>query len=61
MTPRLAASTIADIWRLRRRLRQLAPDIVHTNSLKAAIYGGLAGRVAGIPVVWHIRDRIAEN
>lgn len=61
ITPRLAASTIADVWRLRRRLRQLAPDIVHTNSLKAAIYGGLAGRLAGIPVVWHIRDRITED
>ena len=33
------------------------PDIVHTNSLKAALYGGVAGRLAGVPTVWHIRDR----
>jgi glycosyltransferase involved in cell wall biosynthesis len=47
--------------RVARRLRRLRPDLVHTNSLKAALYGGLAGRLAGVPVVWHIRDRIADD
>ena len=46
---------------LRRRIRELGADIVHTNSLKAALYGGLAGRLAGVPVVWHVRDRIADD
>jgi glycosyltransferase involved in cell wall biosynthesis len=46
---------------LRSRLRILKPDLVHTNSLKAALYGGLAGRLAGIPVIWHVRDRIAPD
>jgi glycosyltransferase involved in cell wall biosynthesis/GT2 family glycosyltransferase len=54
-------STGAEIATLRRRLRQLRPDLVHTNSLKAAVYGGIAGRLAGIPVVWHVRDRIARD
>jgi glycosyltransferase involved in cell wall biosynthesis len=48
-------------WRLQRRLRALRVDLVHTNTLKAALYGGLAGRLAGVPVVWHIRDRIATD
>ncbi|WP_432573420.1 glycosyltransferase, partial [Kineococcus sp. SYSU DK005] len=47
--------------RLARRVRQLRPDVVHTNSLKASLYGGLAGRLAGVPVVWHARDRIATD
>jgi len=34
---------------------------VHTNSLKAAVYGGIAARLARVPVVWHIRDRIAPD
>jgi glycosyltransferase involved in cell wall biosynthesis len=34
---------------------------VHTNSLKAALYGGAAGRLARVPVVWHLRDRIADD
>jgi glycosyltransferase involved in cell wall biosynthesis/PAS domain-containing protein len=33
-------------------------DIIHTNSLKSDIYGGLAGLVARVPVVWHVRDYI---
>ena len=47
--------------RLARRLRRLQPDLVHTNSLKSALYGGVAARVAGIPAIWHVRDRIAED
>ena len=36
-------------------------QIIHTNSLKAHIYGGLAGWIAGVPVVWHIRDFIDRS
>ncbi|HEU5003745.1 MAG TPA: glycosyltransferase family 4 protein [Actinomycetota bacterium] len=51
----------AYVARLAWRLRRFRPDLVHTNSLKAAVYGGLAGRLAGVPVVWHVRDRIAAD
>jgi glycosyltransferase involved in cell wall biosynthesis len=47
--------------RLSRRLRSLRPDLVHANSLKACLYGGLAARLAAVPVVWHVRDRIADD
>ena len=49
------------VLRLARLLRSLKADVVHTNTLKAALYGGLAGRLAGVPVVWHVRDRIAPD
>jgi glycosyltransferase involved in cell wall biosynthesis len=49
------------VRRLRRRIRALDADIVHTNTLKAALYGGLAARLAGVPAVWHVRDRIAVD
>jgi glycosyltransferase involved in cell wall biosynthesis len=61
LSPRALAQTAAHVWRLRRLLRELSPDLVHTNSLKAAFYGGLAGRLAAVPVVWHVRDRIAVD
>ena len=61
LDPRPLLSLVGYILRLRRRLRQLDPDIVHTNSLKAALYAGVAGRLAGIPVLWHVRDRIAPD
>lgn len=47
--------------RLARRLRELRPDLVHTNSLKAHLYGGLAARLAGVPQVWHARDSITTD
>ncbi|MFP5311688.1 MAG: glycosyltransferase family 4 protein, partial [Actinomycetes bacterium] len=47
--------------RLSRTLRRERAALVHTNSLKAALYGGVAGRLAGVPVVWHIRDRFSSD
>jgi glycosyltransferase involved in cell wall biosynthesis len=47
--------------RLRRRLRELRPDLVHTTSLKASVYGMVAARSAGLPVLWHLHDRLARD
>jgi glycosyltransferase involved in cell wall biosynthesis len=58
---RALASLPRYVLRLARRLRQLRPDLVHTNSLKAALYGGVAGRIARVPVLWHVRDRISDD
>ena len=49
------------VWRLRSFARRRGADILHTNSLKADIIGALAGRLADLPVVWHVRDRIADD
>ncbi len=49
------------VGKLTRRLRQLRPDLVHTNTLKAALYGGIASKAAGVPCLWHIRDRIEPD
>lgn len=35
--------------------------LIHTNSLKADILGGIAGRLTHTPVIWHIRDRITDD
>jgi len=53
--------TLAYTLRLALRMRRLKPDVVHTNSLKSGVYGAIAARLAGVPVVWHLRDRIAED
>lgn len=36
------------LWRL---LRQIRPDLLHTVTIKPVIYGGLAGRLAGVRAV----------
>ena len=47
--------------RLAHLLRKERPDLVHTNTLKASLYGGAAARLARVPLVWHVRDRIAND
>jgi glycosyltransferase involved in cell wall biosynthesis len=46
---------------LARRLRVLEPDLIHTNTLKAAVYGLAAARIARIPAICHLRDRIDSD
>ncbi|MFV0458028.1 MAG: glycosyltransferase [Actinomycetales bacterium] len=58
---RQAIEMVRYVLALARLLRRERPDLVHTNSLKSALYGGVAGRLARVPVVWHIHDRIAED
>lgn len=48
MSVRKDALALAELVRLFRRLR---PDIVHTHNPKPGVYGRLAARLAGVPVV----------
>jgi glycosyltransferase involved in cell wall biosynthesis len=61
LDPAVLARLLPYVFRLSRRFRALDADLVHTNSLKAALYAGVAGRMARVPVVWHVRDRIATD
>jgi len=49
------------VLRLARFLRAQRAALVHTNSLKADIIGGLAARLARIPLLWHVRDSITGD
>lgn len=49
------------IFRLKLFFKTENTNLVHTNCLIAHIYGGLAGRMAGIPVVWHTQDIISPD
>lgn len=53
--------TMAFAFRLARFIRAEKIDLVYTNSLKSDVIGGLAARLAGRPLIWHIRDRIEED
>ena len=44
-----------------RRLRaQFQPDILHLNG-SALISAGAAGRLLGIPVIWHVREMLGSD
>lgn len=57
--PVVLARSLRAAWGLARLLRRRGVDVVHTNSLKAHLLAGLAGRLAGVPVVWHVRDHLS--
>jgi glycosyltransferase involved in cell wall biosynthesis len=61
LRPSAALNVVRYAWRLARFLKARKADLLHTNSLKSDVIGGVAGRLARIPVVWHIRDRIATD
>jgi len=52
---------VAYVVELRATVKRLQPDIIHTNTLKAALIGGVVGRLTRTPVVWQVRDRIASD
>lgn len=66
VTPSLAAIVGAGdaatyAWRLSRRALAQRAQLIVTNSLKAHVLGGVAGRLANIPVLWHLHDRIESD
>ena len=54
-------AVIRYVFRLRRLLKDQDIEVLHTNSLKAFVLGGIAGRLRGVKVIWHVRDRIADD
>lgn len=46
---------------LRRLLRECDAQIVHCNSLKSDVLGALAVRGVRARLVWHVRDRVADD
>ena len=48
-------SSLKEILQLRKLVRELQPDLIHSNTSRAMLYGGLATLTTKIPVVWHVR------
>ena len=53
---RLGAQAVPGTAQLVALAARTRADVVHTNGLKAHVLGGLAGRIALRPVIWHVRD-----
>lgn len=58
---RNAARVLPFAVRLGLHLRRLAPDVIHTTSLKADLIGVPAAWIARRPLVWHVHDRISPD
>ena len=57
---RATPPSVAYLWRLRRALRDEAPDVVHTNGLKMHLLCALAAPRAA-SVVWHVHDYVTTR
>lgn len=55
-----APQALAYVRRLAARLRELQAGLVHTNSLRACVLGGLAARLVRIPCVWQVHSVIGR-
>lgn len=55
-----APAAVAYLRRLRGVLRDLAPDVVHTNGFKMHVLG-LWARPRRVPVVWHVHDFVGRR
>lgn len=55
-TVTMMGAGVPAVFRIASIIRRLRVDIVHTNGAKAHLLAGLAGRLAGRPVLWHVRD-----
>lgn len=55
------AGTMRYAVQLARRLRAIDADLVDANTLKSFCYGLVASRLARVPLVWHVHDRIADD
>jgi len=47
--------------RIARFARRNQIEVIHTNTIKAHVYGALTARMAGVPLVWHIRDFVNDS
>jgi glycosyltransferase involved in cell wall biosynthesis len=61
LDPRRVLASMGFVRRLGRAMRASGAAVVHTNSLKSDLLAGVAARLARVKLVWHVRDRIADD
>jgi glycosyltransferase involved in cell wall biosynthesis len=59
------SSLISGVWKILKNINNYEIDLIHANGSRCMIYGGIAGRLKGIPVIWHVRiverDRLLDR
>ncbi len=55
-----APAAVGFVRRLRAVLRLAAPDLIHSNGLKAHAFAAVA-RPRGVPVIWHLHDMLSHR
>ena len=50
------AAMASNAWKVARTARQVDAALIHSNSLSSHLAVAVAGRLAGRPVLWHLRE-----
>jgi glycosyltransferase involved in cell wall biosynthesis len=50
----------ASFGRLLASLKNTKPNLIHANGSRVCFYSVLAGRLLGIPVIWHVRETLKD-
>src|SRR5439155_19736214 len=61
MVGRLLGGGVQARWyavRLKRRLRELQPTLIHSNGIKCHLLAPWL-RLPGVPIIWHVHDFLA--
>ncbi len=54
-------SFIPSSFLLAKFIRHKKIDVLHTNSMLAHFYGGMAARIARVPCLWHMQDIVDDR
>jgi glycosyltransferase involved in cell wall biosynthesis len=55
-----APPILAYVRKLRRVIRELAPEVIHSNGFKMHVLGMWA-KPQGVPIIWHIHDYVSAR
>jgi L-malate glycosyltransferase len=58
---RYIISGLKGMSQVSRRVREVAPDVLHANSTRAGMVACLAMRGSKTPVVWHVHDQFRNH
>ena len=53
-------SSISTILELIKILKKLKPDLLHTFTVKPNIFGGIAGKIAGVPKIYNLIEGLGS-
>lgn len=59
LDPRGPLNGLAYAVRLARLLRRKQVDLVHSNSVRSCVLGGVAAWIARLPSIWHVQSVVA--
>ncbi len=54
-------SLVTGVLKLIRIINAYKIDVIHANGSRCMIYGGIAGKIKRIPVIWHVRIVEKDN